>query len=553
MGRIWVCAAISWLALLGIGRAAPADSPYAAISGVVLNDATGAPIRRAVITLSTLGTPPLDAVTFSEANGAFGFSAVPPGKYHLSASLAGYRSGWFGASTPSRAPGTLILAAGDVRYGITFRLRPLGTISGTVFDPDGDPAANIQVRLLKSGWERRKPVYERAGLANTDDRGVYYFAGVTPGRYILMAMQNFRGPMLMQPEVAVGQSPQTKVYGVQFYPNANRIAEATPVEAAPGKDLEGIDFHLAAKAEVPLHGRVVPPEELPADASALITVYPQEIPPGDQQTLAMGAAGPKFEFKIENLAAGSYVIGARISQGEHEYVDVQRVELAAEGQEITLHPERGVDLSGRVDVEGSARPAEGFTVFLQPGGYPPGRNPIEAKTGEDGSFTAHNVAPGIWDIDVRPIPAGGYIKSMRLGERDVLTEDMTIDAGTREPLDIVISARGAVVSGTVTVPRGVARSARSRVMLAPAGKYADVLSFYAETDADESGHFEFKGVTPGRYKLYAFEELEPSAYDDPNFLQPFEAASEAFEVTEGAQVKRQTQLILTGTQPGAKP
>jgi protocatechuate 3,4-dioxygenase beta subunit len=542
---------IAWLAPLGIGRAA--DSHYAAISGVVLNDATGAPIRRAVITLSTLDTPPLDAVTFTEANGAFGFSAVPPGKYRLRAWLNGYQNGWFGAATPSRAPGTLALAAGDVRYGITFRLRPLGTISGTVFDPDGDPAANVTVRLLKSGWDRRKSIYERAALTNTDDRGAYYFSEVTPGRYLIMAIQAYRAPMLMQPEVAVGQSLQTNVYGAQFYPNANRVAEATPVEAAPGKDVEGVDFHLAAKAVAPLHGRVAPPEEMPADASALITVYPQEIPQGDEQTLAVTAMGPKFEFSIENQAAGSYLIEARISQGEHEYRDIQRVELAAGGQEITLHPERGIDLSGRVDVEGYQRPAEGFTVSLEPGGYPPGRSPIEAKTGADGSFTAHNVTPGTWDIDVRPIPAGGYIQSMRLGERDVLTEDMSIDAGTREPLEIVISARGAVVSGTVTVPQRVARSARSRVMLAPTGKYAEVLSFYAETDADESGHFEFKGVTPGRYKLYAFEELAPSAYDDPNFLQPFEAASEAFAVTEGALVKRQTPLILTGTQPGTKP
>jgi hypothetical protein len=158
------------------------------------------------------------------------------------------------------------------------------------------------------------------------------------------------------------------------------------------------------------------------------------------------------------------------------------------------------------------------------------------------------VVPGIWDIDVGPLPPGGFIKAMRLGEQDVLTEDMTIEPTTRESLHVVVSTRGAVVSGTVTVPQGLNRSARARVLLAPSGKYAQVLSFYAEASADESGHFEFKGVTPGKYKLYAFEELQPAAYDDPGFLKAYEKLSEAFDAAEDAHVERKTQLILAGTQ-----
>jgi hypothetical protein len=77
------------------------------------------------------------------------------------------------------------------------------------------------------------------------------------------------------------------------------------------------------------------------------------------------------------------------------------------------------------------------------------------------------------------------------------------------------------------------------------------LSFYKRTSADDAGHFEFKGVTPGRYKLYAFEELDPSAYEDPNFLKPFETLSESFDVAEGGRIERPTQLILAGTQPAA--
>src|ERR1039458_1347476 len=158
----WIGLIAAWLAAPGTAIAqAPAQappSPFAAISGVVLNDATGAPIRRAAITLSTLDATPLEAVTFSESNGAFGFTPIPPAKYRLHVDLDGFRKAWFGANTSTRPPGTLNLAAADIRYGITFRLRPLGSVSGVVLDPEGDPVRNAQMRLLKAAWERLKQI-----------------------------------------------------------------------------------------------------------------------------------------------------------------------------------------------------------------------------------------------------------------------------------------------------------------------------------------------------------------------------------------------------------
>ena len=80
-----MCVVSAWLAAPGTVIAqAPAQappSPFAAVGGMVLNDATGAPLRRAAVTLSTLDATPLEALTFSESNGAFGFNTIPPGKY----------------------------------------------------------------------------------------------------------------------------------------------------------------------------------------------------------------------------------------------------------------------------------------------------------------------------------------------------------------------------------------------------------------------------------------------------------------------------------------
>ena len=546
----WMLVVPACLAQASAQTTAPVrPTPYAALSGVVLNDATGAPIRRAAITLSTLDDTPLEALTFSESNGAFGFTAIPPGKYQLRVDLEGFQQARFGAGTSNRPPATLKLASGDVRYGITFRLRPLGSISGVVFDPEGDPFPNVPVRLLKSGWQRLKPSWQDVMSSSSDDRGRYRFQDVVPGEYVVMASRQYDYVVSAQSEATAGESLPWFVYAVQFYPDAARLSAASPVQLTSGQDLEDIDFHLTTRPASPLRGKVVLFGGPAADQYVEIQAFPQDLPGGNTQTGAAVASPPNHTFGIPILSAGPYVIVASITVAGREYRDVERIDLPPGGQEIVLHPLPSIDLSGRVDQEGAAGPpSEPFRVSLVPGGFPPSRRRIDVEARPDGSFTVPNVVPGIWDIDVTPVPPGGYIKAMRLGNQDVLTEDMTIDSGTHDSLRLVVSARGGVVAGTVTVPPGVVRSQRADILLAPCGKYAHVLSFYAQAASDDAGHFEIKGVTPGRYKLYAFEEMDSLAYGDPGFLKPFAGLSEAFDVAEGERVERQTQLILSGTE-----
>ena len=157
----------------------------------------------------------------------------------------------------------------------------------------------------------------------------------------------------------------------------------------------------------------------------------------------------------------------------------------------------------------------------------------------DGTFVIRSVTPGVWDIGVNPIPPGGYIKSMRLGDQDVLTEDMTIGPGDKV-LRIVVSARGGVLEGHVK-RSGEATSAI--VLLAPAGRFSHVLSFYSQGIADETGHFKMEGLTPGTYKLYAFEALEYGAWQNPEILKPFESYGEKVEIGEGTNPPKELQIL----------
>jgi hypothetical protein len=169
--------------------------------------------------------------------------------------------------------------------------------------------------------------------------------------------------------------------------------------------------------------------------------------------------------------------------------------------------------------------------------------PLRASVNKDGSFKIHEVPPGIWDINVGPIPPNGYLKSMHLGDQDVLTEDMTIGPSTTEPLNIVLSTRAAAIEGDVFQGD---QPARAVVLLAPEEKFRHVLSFYRSATADDRGHFEIRSAAPGRYQLFAFDEFDSRSIQDPDFLKPFESAGVPVVLREGSNDAQKLSRILTG-------
>ncbi|HEX7958439.1 MAG TPA: hypothetical protein VF493_00880, partial [Terriglobales bacterium] len=53
--------------------------------------------------------------------------------------------------------------------------------------------------------------------------------------------------------------------------------------------------------------------------------------------------------------------------------------------------------------------------------------------------------------------------------------------------------------------------------------------------SDQNGRFNLPGLRPGRYRLYAFEDIEAGAYDDPQFMKKYLDSGKAVDVTENSQ------------------
>src|SRR5437870_6082505 len=73
---------------------APPPSGTGAIEGQILNQATGAPLKKASVRLfgsrTEPGVMPANAVRETDEQGRFSFASLPPGKYQLSAERQGF-------------------------------------------------------------------------------------------------------------------------------------------------------------------------------------------------------------------------------------------------------------------------------------------------------------------------------------------------------------------------------------------------------------------------------------------------------------------------------
>ena len=105
------------------------------------------------------------------------------------------------------------------------------------------------------------------------------------------------------------------------------------------------------------------------------------------------------------------------------------------------------------------------------------------------------------------------------------------------------------VTGTVLDPNTQKAAPTMMVVLIPQEKERrDHEAFYQTATSDLSGQFRFKSVVPGEYRVYAWEEVEYSAWMDPEFMKPLESRGEAVSVTEGGRQAVQVNLIAADAQ-----
>ncbi len=399
-------------------------------------------------------------------------------------------------------------------------------VSGRILYADGSPVIGARVQVLdkESRVFRYYEYSENLTTTTTDDLGFYRLSGLPEGDYIVRVVE----PSLPARSVKsvssydlsrTAYSSEHKTY----YPNADSQKEAVPVQLLLGQEQTGINISIPDRRSLTISGSVVAKSDKKPVGNATVSFsknneedFVLEYDGGQNRQLKTDETGI---WKFEDLPEGKYLVRASVN-GEYEYENGKAVlkkpsvRYAPQAVEIDLEENDAENILIELSVEATIA---GF-VSVEDGKEIPNRVYISAVSRDFRNSAGEGVEKSNKQSDKRRLPflisavsegefylTGSatedyYVKSIRLGSKDLLNETLKIEAGEKiENVEVVLSDKIGTVKGKVS---GLEKGERAFVVIFPAGKKGVAAFASARQGAvNDKGEFTLTAA-PGDYIIF---------------------------------------------------
>ena len=537
------------------------------VAGQVVHSVAGTPLRKVQLRLKRfsaggmLGGVVTDApsvsnyATVSDAEGKFSFDGVEPGAYWLSAERAGYLDQSYGAREPFLKGSPLKLTAGQRRDDVVMKLTPQSFLYGKVADEDGDLITGAQVQVYKSSWARGKRQFQVAGAANSQDDGSFVVGNLPPGRYYLSAT-----PMRREDGPQAADSKLLETYTTTYYPSVPDAGGAAPVDVAAGAELRGLEIRMRLAHVYRIRGKAVNTSNGGPAAQVNLSLTARDAI-GESNTVVNVMTEKDGAFEFHDVAPGDYLISSVSSgvgmlmgrsivmslSGGTEKIEVTAPSFSLIGRASVHVADQDIDnlavplsegavLTGTIRMVDNdpAKPSPWPSLMLTPLNGP-SDDPVASEVGADGAFRIEHIIPDRYAIEMAGMPAGVYVKSVKLDGHSVAGDNLDLTAGGGV-LEIALSEGGAAIAGVVHRADGEpAAGATIQVCQGDDSvKYAG---------ADENGAYTVDGLAPGDYRVLAWEEVEPGLSQDSSFRARFDAQSATVKLAEHGRSTADLKVI----------
>ena len=502
------------------------------LEGRVVSAVGETPVRKAnvMINSDSEGQQKQD-FTVTDAEGRFSFTELQAGKYHLFVSHPSYVPTV--RRTRDSATNYTLLPGQEIKDAV-IRLLPGAVLKGHVTDEDGDPVSYSSVELIPA---IKKSPYGNLirgrfdGNRATNDLGEFRMFGVPPGRYYIRANPGAGS--------GIGSSrskAHQNAYVPTFYPSAIGRDAAALLDLRGGEEIT-VNIVLQRTAVYLISG-ILRSAKGPVE-SGMISV--------SQGTNHFGTTSVqegKFELR---LPPGHYTLtgideGSVFTGNSEEQQQVSRGIDVSEGGlrnlELFVGPESGqsAPVSGRIRAEAGASLPKNTMMFLvlQPFGawmeqrnddedpYVRGNGVQTTVSKPDGSFEFKNVPFGTYELTINSNSSGvedWYTKAVYAGNHDVLNSGIRV-SNTDVELDVLLSAKGGSAEGVVK-DNEQRPATDATVVLVPDAPRAKRQDLYQTANTDQSGHFLIRGLEPGSYRAYAFEDDEAGVWFNPEEMKQY--------------------------------
>lgn len=513
----------------------------ASIAGRVL-DSTGAPVRRAVVTVEGESRSQRTAKSITGDDGSFLVRELPKGKYWIIAEKTGYLRGSYRGRSATGYGDPVELKDDTAKSGVDIVLPRQGVIAGRVVDEWGEPAERVFVFAVpvRSGGSRAGA----ASTASTNDLGEFRLSKLSPGNYLLLATRGGGG---MEPIVDRQPGKPATAEAPTYFPGALDAASATAIRVNAGEERTGAEIRLQRSTVVTVAGRVT--GDLPAERRARVAIRSSNDAAGFRGGMVgggpMGGAPqsdggirPDGTFSFRNIRPGEYTLSVvAMDRGGPKILGKQTLMVGQQDVlNVTLTAAAAPNVEGRLRADTEPPFAIGSAqISLRPaagGGGGFGGPPVSVKAGANGAFTLSAVSRERQVVQVEGAGEGIVVKSISAGGQPLpgLDVDFSVVSG---PLEILLTNKPAKISGTL---EGVAADApRVAVWAVPDAQPLTVESWNRRKIKVEAsaGTFSFDSLRPGSYRLAACEDADSDALNDASVWERVKNRTTTVKVAEG--------------------
>ena len=563
------------------GRPAPSATAVGkgALAGRV-TIASGQPAVGARVMLN--GGEGESRMTMTDNDGRFVFERLRTGRYNVMVSKPGYVQISYGQRRVN-SPGTQIPLTDGERRQIEILLPRGAVITGMVLDERGEPSIGAQIRAMRFTMMSGRRRGQQMGGGSTDDRGIYRLHSLQPGEYGICAVVQNRGPVndaqRVQMEVdmlrrslesapspvarkqmlerlarvqaqRVEQTEPAMGYAPSCFP-ASSPSPSTTLVVAAGEERTGIDIQLALTAVARVAGTIVAPGgKQPRNLQAMLVNADDTLSDVERQG---GNVTPDGHFVFQNVPPGRYTITTRSMQmgpfpppggaGARPPEDPPlsgSAEVVVAGQDVSdvvIELQRGITVSGQVAVQPTTlTPPADLSGVAQVSLYPftPDQNnfmfmgpPPQGKVDASGKFTISDVMPGKYRFSAIISGQGWVLDSATAGAQDVLDFPLEVKAG-RDVSGVVVTFGDRVteLSGTVADAKGQPATEQTLLLYTTDQRFWTPQSRRIRiARAGDDGHYTFRNVPPGEYRLTTLVDPEAGAWYDRELLEQLDSSS----------------------------
>jgi len=483
----------AWLCGVAIAQApqsAPADSsgPFR-IAGVLVNAATGEPLRRATVEALRDEDSHAVASCITDNDGRFKLDHLAAMKYELSATKRGFRAAYY--DQHDQYATSIVTGPDQDTTHLLFKLTPGATLRGMVTSDDGDPVAGARIMLFKKPRHPGESRMSPGESALTDDTGAYELSNLATGGYMMAVMA--------EPWYAVHEGPPSRrntaldvAYPVTYFDSTTDEASAVPIVLTGGSREEA---NLTLHAVPALRLNIAVPRK--PDGSMAIPELQQTVFGTAISAQSMGSGDPMRTgaFEMDGVAPGHY----QLTQGDPPRV--VDLDLSSSQQ---VDPNAGSPanaVSGRLQISSGAPPPDDAIVSLERVDNNPGQN-IYASVAHRGQFKFDGVPAGRWAVAVTTANQALAVIAVSAHATPYAGNIVSVREHTPE-LIVTLSESETDVKGFAKKDgKGVAGA---MIVLLP----RNPVQWRALTRRDQSdsdGSFALHNVIPGEYTLIAIAD-----------------------------------------------